>query len=410
MRILFIHQNFPGQFIHLAPALQKRGHQVVGLAPSTNQRPSPVPTVKYAWSPKSYDQRTLRLATTYAEMADRGERVAEACGELKARAKFQPDVIFGHFGWGETLFVKEIWPSVPLLTYGEFFYNSRGLDTDFDPEFALTSTAQRIWVTSRQAHLLHALHSADKILVPTQFQASTFPAYLRERITVVHDGIDTQTVCPAPGTTVQIPGTELRFTDGDEIITFINRNLEPYRGYHIFMRALPAILKARPKARAVLIGEDGVSYGTRPTGSKTWKETFLDEVRDKLDLSRVHFLGHVPHSVFVDLMRITRAHAYLTYPFVLSWSLLEALSAGALVIGSKTAPVKEVITHGENGLLVDFFDVKSWSAAIIEALDNPERYADLRTAARRSVVENYDLQSKCLPRHIAFVEDAARKR
>lgn len=410
MRILFIHQNFPGQFVHLAPALQARGHKVVGLAPSTNQRPSPVPTIKYAWTAKSYDQRSLRLATTYAEMADRGERVAEACAELKSRARFNPDVIFGHFGWGETLFVKEIWPNVPMLAYGEFFYASRGLDTDFDPEFALTATSQRIWVTSRQAHLLHALHSADKILVPTQFQASTFPSYMRERITVVHDGINTQAICPAPGISVRIPGTERSFSEADEVITFINRNLEPYRGYHIFMRALPAILKARPKAHVVLIGEDGVSYGMRPQGQKSWKETFLDEVREKLDLSRVHFAGHVPHATFVDLMRITRAHVYLTYPFVLSWSLLEAMSAGALVIGSQTAPVKEVIRHGENGLLVDFFDVKAWSAAIIAALADPERYAPLRTAARRTIIDNYDLQSKCLPRHIEFVEDAGRRR
>lgn len=405
MRILFVHQNFPGQFLHLAPALQKRKHEVLALTASTNERAAIVPTVKYRWEPQPYDQKIYRLATAYAEMSDRGARVAEACAELRKRSGFRPDIIFGHVGWGETLFLKEVWPDVPQLAYGEFFYSPRGLDTDFDPEFALTTMPQRIWVRSRQAYLLHALNEVKKILVPTQFQASTFPAHLRERITVVHDGVDTQALTPADeGTTVTLPGSGLELRKGDEVLTFINRNLEPYRGYHIFMRALPAVFKARPNAQVVIIGDESVSYGFKAPGGKSWKEIFLDEVRGKLDMSRVHFVGRVPYPVFTGLMRITRVHAYLTYPFVLSWSLLEAMSAGALVIGSKTAPVQEVIRHGENGLLVDFFDVKAWSAAISEALANPHRYDGLRTAARVTVVGNYDLNSKCLPGQIEFVE------
>ena len=406
MRILFIHQNFPGQFVHLAPALRARGHDVLALAPSTNQRPSLVKVARYSWTPKTYDQKTFRLATAYAEMSDRGERVAEACVELEKKTGYKPDVIFGHMGWGETLFLKEVWPDVPLLIYGEFFYRARGLDTDFDPEFALSGFAQRLWVHSRQAYLLHALHTAEKILVPTRFQADTFPAHVRERTTVMHDGVDTDAIRPAAEMSIEIPGTSLSFKRGDEVVTFINRNLEPYRGYHIFMRALPAILKARPNAHVVIIGDSGNSYGLRPTGPKSWKEIFLDEVKDQLDLSRVHFVGRVPYATFVALMQVTRVHAYLTYPFVLSWSMLEAMSAGALVIGSKTAPVEEVIRDGENGLLVDFFDVAAWSNTIIEALANPKRYDGMRENARATIVSKYDLRSICLPQHIAFVEGA----
>lgn len=407
MRILFIHQNFPGQFVRLAPALKQRGHDVLVLVPATNTRATSLPIVRYAWSPKTYDQKTFRLATAYAEMLDRGERVAEACAELRDRAKYTPDVIVGHIGWGETMFLKEVWPSARILGYAEFFYRSQGLDTDFDPEFGLRALHQRMWVTSRQAYVLHALHATDRILAPTQFQADTFPDYLSQRISVIHDGIDTASTAPLEGATAELPAANLQVTQQDEIVTFINRNLEPYRGYHIFMRALPAVLKARPNARAVIIGEDNVSYGLRPKGDKSWKQIFLDEVKDKLDMSRVHFVGRVPYRTFVDLMRVTRVHAYLTYPFVLSWSMLEAMSAGALVLGSRTAPVEEVIRHGENGLLVDFFDVAAWSAAIIEALAEPDRYRDLRAHARQTIVERYDQETICLPQQVTLVESLA---
>ncbi len=221
---------------------------------------------------------------------------------------------------------------------------------------------------------------------------------------MIHDGIDTDRVRPGDNATVQLPGTTLRFRKGDEIITFVNRNLEPYRGYHIFMRALPAVLAARPNAQVVIVGADDVSYGAKPPPGKTWKGIFLDEVKDRLDMSRVHFVGQVPYATFVDLMRVARVHAYLTYPFVLSWSMLEAMSAGALVIGSRTPPVEEVIEDGVNGQLVDFFDVKVWSATLIEALAEPGRFEGMRTAARQTVIDRYDLRSVCLPRMIDFVE------
>ena len=203
---------------------------------------------------------------------------------------------------------------------------------------------------------------------------------------------------------VAIPGTGITVQHGDELLTFINRNPEPSRGFHIFMRALPAVLKARPNARVVIIGGDERSYSPVPGSGKTWRQIMLDEVGAQLDLSRVHFVGKVPYPVFVDLMRASRVHAYLTYPFVLSWSLLEAMSAGAFVIGSRTPPVEEVIKDGVNGRLVDFFDVGGWSAALIDALANPQQAEAMRAEARRTVVENYDLQTNCLPRLIDFVE------
>jgi glycosyltransferase involved in cell wall biosynthesis len=404
MKILFVHQNFPGQFPHLAPALAKRGHEVLALTAETNMRPSPVKLVKY----RKPDAVTLSSPLTrhYAESAERGARAAMAARQLRDRYGYRPDVIFGHSGWGETLFLKVVWPQVRLLVYAELMYRTEGLDTDFDPEFRREGLDARISTTARAAHLVQAMVQADAGLSPTEFQASTFPPELRAKIRVVHDGIDTNVVRPNPDAVLEIPGTGLRFRPGDEVLSFVNRSLEPYRGYHSFMRALPDVLAARPGAHVVIVGEEGQSYGMPPKDGKSWKRRYLDEVKDRLDLSRVHFLGRVPYAVYVSLLQVSRVHAYLTYPFVLSWSCLESMSAGAMLVASNTAPVREVVTDGVNGRLVDFFDIKGWSAALTDALANPDAAAPLRAAARRTIIERYDLATVCLPQQINFVENS----
>jgi glycosyltransferase involved in cell wall biosynthesis len=329
--------------------------------------------------------------------------VARAALTLREKHGYVPDVIFGHSGWGETLFLKEVWPEAKLLVYAEFYYKGRGADVGFDPEFNPPVFDQVMIAQGRTAHLGQALVHADAGLSPTRWQASTYPPTLRHMIEVIFDGVNTDVMTPNPSAVVTLPDGPT-FAAGDEVLTFVNRNLEPYRGYHTFMRALPAVMAARPNAQVVIVGGDEVSYGAAPKGAKGWKDLILNEVRDKLDLSRVHFIGKVPYPTFVNLMQVSRVHAYLTYPFVLSWSMLEAMSAGALVVGSRTAPVEEVIRDGVNGLLVDFFDVAKWSETLIGCLADPEAYAPLRLAARRTILENYDLHSICLPRMVEFVE------
>ena len=400
MKVLFVHQNFPGQFLHLAPALAARGHEARALTAERNTRKSPVPVFRYRNPPDTTVEGAGRI---YAEMSGRGLIAARAADQMTARTGFVPDVVFGHGGWGETLFLRDVWPNARHLTYAEFFYAATGRDTGFDPEFAQPGLTPKIAVTARKAHVLQAIADADAALSPTEWQASTFPAEWRQKISVIHDGIDTLRLVPNPGAKVQLAdGT--RLSHGDEVLTYVSRNLEPYRGFHIFMRALPAVLRARPKAHVVIIGGDGQSYGARPKGDKSWKQIFLDEVASDLDLSRVHFTGQVPYPQFMALMQISRVHAYLTYPFVLSWSLLEAMSMGAMVIGSRTPPVEEVIRDGENGRLVDFFDVAGWSTALSGALSDPDAATPLRKAARETIVSRYDLRSNCLPRLVSFVE------
>ncbi|MCB2135981.1 MAG: glycosyltransferase [Rhodobacteraceae bacterium] len=400
MRILFVHQNFPGQFLRLAPALAERGHEVLALTTETNKRPSPVKVLRY----RTPQEVTLKaISRTYAEATERAASVARAAAQLSAEQGFVPDVVFGHGGWGETLFLREVWPNARHLSYAEFFYGTKGVDTDFDAEFQAPSLPARMNVVARRAHLAQAVLQSDASLSPTNWQASTFPPELRAKISVIHDGIDTDRVCPKEDAQLTLPnGRVLRA--GDEVLSFVNRNLEPYRGYHIFMRALPEVLAARPSAQVVIVGGEGQSYGPRPPGRMTWKETFLKEVAGRIDLGRVHFLGQVPYGQYLALLQLTRVHAYLTYPFVLSWSMLEAMSAEALVIGSRTPPVEEVIRDGVNGRLVDFFDVAGWSRSLCDALAAPEDAAPLRAAARETIRQGYDLKRNCLPRLISFVE------
>jgi len=404
MRILLIHQNFPGQFLHLAPALAARGHQVLALTIEGNERPSPVPRVLYRKPEKP--EGGSALARTYGEMAERGLRAARAAAAMTRDKGYVPDVILGHSGWGETLFLKDVWPEARLIVYSEFLYRAGGLDAGFDPEFQRRDLAARLPVTARAAHLLQALVQADAALAPTRWQADTVPAPLRDKIAVIHDGIDTDRVRPDPAARFTLPSGRM-LAPGDEVLSFVNRNLEPYRGYHVFMRALPAVLAARPEAQVVIVGGDGVSYGGRPADGRSWKQVLLDELGDRLDLSRVHFTGKLAYADYLALLQVTRAHAYLTYPFVLSWSLMEAMAAGARIVASRTPPVQEMIRDGETGRLVEFFDVAGWSAALIDVLADPARADAMAAAARAKIVADYDLRRVCLPRLIDFVEGRA---
>ena len=403
MKVLFVHQNFPGQFLHLAPELQRRGHECLALTDAGNTRASQIPVLRYKHAAATVDPAATRLGRNYTQMSDRGVATARAALQMRDKQGYVPDVIFGHSGWGETLFLKEVWPAAKLLVYAEFYYRGQGADVGFDPEFGAASFDQVLIAQGRTAHLGQAMLHADAGISPTEWQASTYPSALRDRISVIHDGVDTAMVRPDPVASLTLPNGQV-LRAGDEVLTFVNRNLEPYRGYHIFMRALPAVLAARPGAQVVIVGGDEVSYGAAPKGQKGWKQQFIDEVAGKIDPTRVHFLGKVPYARFLSLLQVSRAHAYLTYPFVLSWSMIEAMAAGCHVVASSTAPVTEVIEGGGNGTLLDFFDVAGWSAALTAALADPDRHAGLRRAARQTVVDRYDLKTICLPRMVAAVE------
>lgn len=403
MKILFVHQNFPGQFLHLAPELARRGHECLALTDQGNSRPSAIPVLKYRHDPAPVDPAATRLGRNYTQHSDRAVSCARAALQLRQQKGYVPDVILGHSGWGETLFLKEVWPEARLVIYAEFYYRGQGADVGFDPEFAPPGFDQIMIAQARAAHLGQALIHADAGIAPTQWQASTFPPKLREMIEVVFDGVDTGLVRPDAAASLTLPGGRV-LRAGDEILTYVSRNLEPYRGFHRFMRALPEVMAARPGAEVLIIGGDEVSYGAAPKDGRTWKEVMLAEVGGQIDLGRVHFLGRLPYARYLAALQVSRVHAYLSYPFVLSWSMIEAMSAGAHVVGSRTAPVAEVIEDGVNGTLVDFFDLTGWTQALTAALAAPERHNGLRLAARRTAQERYDLHGICLPMQVRYLE------
>lgn len=407
MKILLVHQNFPGQFLHLAPALAARGHDVLALTDQKNGRPTPIRVVKY----KTPEQVTCSqpFASSFAEHAERGYMAARGARALRDRLGYTPDVIFGHSGWGETLLLKEIWPEAKLLVYAELLYRTRGHDIGFDAEMTQNLDWSRFNSTVRNAHLAMGILQCDAALSPTRYQAGSFPAELQSKITTIHDGIDTDVMVPDPNASFTLPnGREIRA--GDEVLTYVSRSLEPYRGFHVFMRALPEVMAARPDAQVVMIGGDGTSYGGKPRDAETWKAKFLAELAGKLDLDRIHFLGRVPYDAYRRVIQVGRVHCYLSYPFVLSWSLTEAMSAGAYIVGSDTEPVRELIRDGENGRLVPFFDREALSAALIRGLSGTDPdAARLRAAARQTILDGYDLKRHSLPRLIDWVESFGPK-
>ena len=409
MNLLFVHQNFPGQFKHLAPAMARQGHRVVALHINACQPVPGVELVRYAVAVRA-GQGTHRWLADLEVKTLRGEAAWQAAVRLREQG-FVPDVIVAHPGWGESLFLQQVWPQARLGIYCEFFYQGQGADVGFDPEFGSPDTDNACRLQMKNANYELHFGRAHAGIAPTHWQASLFPEPFASRIAVIHDGIRTDQIRPDPGASirVQTPQGVLQLGQSDEVITFVNRNLEPYRGYHQFMRALPAILKARPQARVVIIGGNEVSYGAAPPPgpngkTQTWREIFLNEVQGELDLSRVHFVGKVPYADFLRVLQVSTVHVYLTYPFVLSWSLLEAMSAGCAIVASDTAPVREAIRHGETGQLVDFFDPAALAQQVVALCADPAERARLGAQARAFAVENYDLETRCLPGQMAWVQ------
>ncbi len=411
MKILFIHQNFPGQYKHLAPLLAAKGHTCVALTLRVKEPRTwkGVRVLPYAL-PERSGQKVHPWLVDLDTKVTRGHACFLAARKLRAQG-FSPDIILAHPGWGESMFLHDVWPAARLGLYCELYHRADYPHLNFDPEFE-QGDPETHPLRIRLKNLNNHLHfpDADAGISPTRFQADTFPDDFRGRITVCHDGIDTRVARPDAQARLRIDdGPEV--SRDDEVITFVNRNLEPYRGYHVFMRALPRLLAERPVARVLIVGGDEVSYGARPPKGQTWKQVFIDEVRGHIpdrDWARVHFLGRIPYSDFLSLLRVSRVHVYLTYPFVLSWSLLEAMSCGAAVVASDTAPVREVIRDGDTGRLVDFFDRDALVGAVCRLLEDPEERAALGTAARRQMVSAYDLETVCLPRQLEWIDALSR--
>src|SRR5215469_9253194 len=400
MNLLFVHNNFPGQYQHIARALAHDPQmRLAAIGSPTAQEIKGVKLLKYRLA-----KIDVSASNPFARRFDlecyRAEQVLYTLSSL-ASTGFDPDVIMAHPGWGETLPLRTIFPNARILLYCEFFYGVQGRDVGFDPEFPETGVDGHVALHLKNASSLLALTDCDVGISPTNWQRSTFPKEYQSKITAIHEGVDVDIMKPSSDAVLRLPSGR-EFRRSDEIVTFAARNLEPLRGYHCFMRALPRIMAARPQAQVLVIGGDGTSYGAPPPAGMSWKSLFFDEVAERIDPERVHFTGRLAYSDYLSALQISSVHVYLTYPFVLSWSLLEALSVGCLLIGSDSAPVREVLNN-DNGLLVPFFDTEQLAERVIEAIAHPGRYSSIRTQARQTILNQYDSARVCLPKMFALI-------
>ena len=413
MKILFIHQNFPGQYKHLAVELAKDPANDVMAFTMQKQAVERWHNVRiHQYGANRGNTPNIHpWVSDFETKAIRGEAAFQAALNLRNEG-YTPDVIIAHPGWGESLFLKDVWPTAKLGIYCEFFYHTHGADVNFDPEFSSNSVGDACRLRLKNINNYVHMDIADSAISPTHWQASTFPKSFAKKIAVIHDGIDTNILMPNPNVEMQLQSQTgiLKLTKSDEIITFVNRNLEPYRGYHIFMRALPKILADRPNARVMIVGADGVSYGAKAPNGQKWRDIFLKEVAPQIPkehIQRVHFMGHLPYDKFIPLLQLSSVHVYLTYPFVLSWSLLEAMSVGCAIVASDTEPLKEAIEHNKTGKLVNFFDHQGLAESVCHLLNNPKERAKLGANARTFAQKNYDLRTICLPKQMAWVKALA---
>lgn len=380
MKYLFVHQNFPGQFLHIVRHLVRSGkHEVVFISEGNANAIPGVRRVLYRM-PDGAGQDGHPAVREFDRALTRADAVAKAALNLK-NLGFIPDIIIGHHGWGELLNLQDVFPQSPLLGYFEFFYHTDNHDAQFDPEFPM-STEFLPRIRAKNAINLQALSDPGWGQTPTRFQWSVYPEWAREKISILREGVDLDLCKPDPGAarrTFRL--RDITISPREKLVTYVSRDLEPYRGFHVLMRALPKILKECPKAHIMLVGGDGVSYGARLSHG-CWREKMLEEVGDQLDLSRVHFLGKVPYDDFRALLQRSDAHVYLTYPFVASWSLREAMAMGCAIVGSKTAPVEEFIKDEETGLLVPFLDPDAIADGVLELLEDSHFAKELRQNAR----------------------------
>lgn len=400
MKILFVHNNFPAQFAHLADALAADpSHQLAAIGTSTARQPNGVNLLRYSL-PELDISTTHPFARRFELECRRAEQVLYAASSLLAQG-FEPDVVVAHPGWGETIPLRSMFDRAKLVLYCEYYYHD-GRDTSFDPEFAEFGLDSKVNIHAKNAATLLSMAQADHCVSPTKWQKDTFPSIVRDEIEVLHEGIDTVWARPNPNARLVLPNGR-SLTPADEVVTYVSRNLEPYRGYHVFMRALPKVMAERPRAHVVIVGGDSVSYGAPPDDDRSWKEIFLEEVKERLDPRRIHFLGRIEREHYLSVLQVSTCHVYLTYPFILSWSALEAMSVGCVLIGSDTGPVQEVISDGENGMLVSFFDSDALADKIIEVLAHRQRFAKLRASARKTVQARFDLKTHSLPKWMEYL-------
>jgi glycosyltransferase involved in cell wall biosynthesis len=401
MHILFVHQNYPAQFGHVAAYLHRRhGHRCTFISRQPPSRSPEIERIQYsleggATERNHYCSRTFENTVWHAHGVYRA---------LQERPDLRPDLIVGHSGFGSTLFLRELYPETPIVNYFEYFYRPRNSDMDFRPEFPSTEM-NRLRSYARNAMLLLDLENCTAGYAPTRWQRERLPSAFHDKVEVIFDGVDTSIWKPMPGLPRRLEDPALELPAGQKIVTYATRGMESMRGFDVFMEFARRLSAQRSDVQFVIAGQDRVCYGGDAafTGGLSFKDWILS--RATFDLSRFTFLGLVPPTTLARLFNLTDLHVYWTVPFVLSWSLMNALACGAPVLASGTEPVREMIDDGVNGLLVDFHDIDAMLDRAHQVLDHPADFGHLRQAAAARIAERYSLDV-CLPRMLELYERA----
>lgn len=402
MHVLFVHQNFPAQFGHIATHLtQRHGFRCTFVTERRGGKVGDVDCVQYkvdggATKHNHYCTRTFENATRHA---------IGVYDAVKARPDLKPDLIVGHSGFGSTLFLREMFPDVPIINYFEYFYRTRDSDMDFRKDYP-PQPMDFLRARARNAMVLLDLDNCDAGYSPTEYQRRLFPKEYQGKLQTIFDGVDTAVWKPMPGLPREVAGYKV--PDGMKVVTYATRGMESMRGFDVFMKAAKRLCDRRKDVIFLVAGQDRVCYGgdERFTGGKTYKEWVLSQ--DSYDRSRFVFLGLIPPTELAKLFNITDVHIYLTVPFVLSWSLLDALACGATVLASDTAPVREMVQNGVNGVLFDFFRPDALAELANQLLDRKDEYRVLGQQGAAIIREKYSVDV-CLPKMVELYESVRRK-
>lgn len=373
--ILFLHQAFPGQFKMLARFLAAEGHKIFALAMNPSEALPEVSLVRYKPIRAQLGEEFPTILREMDARLIRGESAYKALKAMKKQAHLEPDVIYAHPGWGEALFVRDVWPKARFVAYAEWYYNLEGQEVNFDPFMPNLTEEQQLRLTIKNTSFLHALSHCDAAIAPTAWQRSRFPSWAQEKIRVLHDGLDIKELKAVRPRGLGIPSQGLKLRRGMPIVTYAARHLEPVRGFHYFMRALPAILDGNKEAHVIVMGNDAgtknIGYGSmNPTGT-SWRKSMQEELGDKVDWKRVHFLGMLDRKLYLAMLKLSACHVYLTTPFICSWSFLEATSLGLPIVASDTPPVRE-FDHLKGLDFVKFTDVDGIASKVLQHLEHVE--------------------------------------
>ncbi len=395
MQIVFLHNNFPAQFGFLGQFLAAQGWDVWFGTQRKNSSMQGLRVFNYE-SHRSVSKNTHPYAANFENAILHGQAVARSALKLNPTG-LDPDIVVAHSGWGPGMFAKDIWPRAKYVGYFEWYYWPDSPDVVHGETDQRTMDDQ-LRSRMRNAAILSDLVSCDAGITPTRFQHEQLPKCFHDKVQIIHDGVDTDTYCADRNKKLVIGNLDL--SDADEIVTYVARGMEPYRGFPQFMKSVEMLLKRRPNTRIVIVGEDRVAYGKKLADGDSWKRRALNEL--EIDMGRVHFTGLLPRNQYLDVLQASSVHTYLTIPFVLSWSMMESMSAECAIVGSDNAPVRELIDDDVHGALVDMSDPAAVTDKICMLLDDKEKRYALGAAARQRIVDDYSAKQLMTKRKEMF--------